>query len=103
MLVQHILDHVETALPQIRLLVDVIPHLGKMAERFLAADIHAGVDQDLSLQNFFVQFLLRLTPQILAGAVGQLDRFGFVLILFLCCLSHKAFSFLLTPCDTAPS
>ena len=40
-LVQDVLDRVEAVLAQVRLLVEVVPHLSEMAEGFLAANIHA--------------------------------------------------------------
>lgn len=47
MLVQDILDRVEAVLTQVGLLVEFVPHLGKVAEGFFTADIHTSVDQNL--------------------------------------------------------
>ena len=86
MLVEDKLDHVQTALAQVRFLVNIVPHLGEVAKCLLAANIYAGIDQDLCFKDFLVQFFLCLGPEELAGAVRQLDRFGFILVLLIGCI-----------------
>ena len=88
MLVEYKLDHVQTALTQVRFLVNIVPHLGKVAKCLLTANIYAGIDQNLCFKDFLVQLFLCLGSEELAGAVRQLDRFGFILILLLGCIFH---------------
>ena len=93
-LVQDVLDGVETVLPQVGLFVEVVPHLGEVAEGLLAANVHPRIDQDLGLHHLFVQFSLGLGPEVLSGAVRELDRLGKIgVLLFGACLCHMALSF----------
>lgn len=82
-LVQDVLNGVQAVLPEIWFLVKIVPHLGEVSEGLFTANIHAGLDQNLSLQDLFVQLFLRPGPEILTGPIGKLNRFGEVLIGFL--------------------
>ena len=81
-LVQNIFDRVQAILTEIRLLVKIVPHLGEVSEGFLAANVHARLNQDLGLQNLFIQFFLGLGAKIFTGPIGELNCFGKVLIGF---------------------
>ena len=93
-LVQNVLDGVEAILPQVGLFIEVVPHLGEVAEGLLTANVHARVHQDLGLQHLFVKLRLGLGPDIFPGAVRELDGFGQVVVfLFRGCFCHLALSF----------
>lgn len=70
-MIENILDGVLALFPEIGFFIDVISHLCEMAKGLLIANIHTGLDQDLSLQNFFIQFFLRFCPNIFPRPIGH--------------------------------
>ena len=47
-LVQRVANGNQAVFPEVGFLIKIIPHLSKVAEGFLAANVHAGLDQNLS-------------------------------------------------------
>lgn len=48
-MIKHIFNCILVFFAEIRLFIDIKPHLSKMTEGFFATDIHAGLHQYLSL------------------------------------------------------
>ena len=90
-LVEDVADHLEALLAQVRLLVDVVPHLREVAEGLLAAYVHAGAREDPDLHDLVVQLLLRLGVKVLPFAVRQQKGLAFITVFLL--FHGLAFSF----------
>ena len=92
LMVEYIPNRILVLFTEIGLFVDIEPHLHKMAEGFLAANVHSGLDHNLNLQDFLVQFLPCLSPNVLPCPVRQEDGSCEIGILLFGFGSHLAFS-----------